>query len=46
MKKSKNILLLIGSSMVAMFFCLVIYHAVTVYYGLLEFRRPAHSEFC
>lgn len=27
--------------MVAMFFCLVIYHAVTVYYGLLEFQRPS-----
>ena len=40
MKKSKNILLLIGSSMVAMIFLLVIHHAATVYYGLLEFRRP------
>lgn len=40
MKKSKNILLLIGSSMVAMIFLMVIHHAATVCYGVLDFQRP------
>lgn len=40
MKKSKNILLMIGTCMVAMIFLLVIHYAATVYYGMLDFQRP------